>query len=935
MFHNPSWKTCVLCPDETFYGIKDFTFHLREFHCKKEGGSFTCHYGENNLCKFLPLEGVSDRDYEQHVLRIHVKVPDEMSEMDLAPVLPNTDTPSPPAVVADQQKWTYFHSSVNLPALLNDPAKGKQADIFTHTWGYEFHKSTVSPSKRLPEVSTKLFRSYLKRTNSRMKTHLADADHCPVSPPAPYVEHQKEFQLKEELKAIPQFYLLSSFDLTDKDLFFRVFPPDVVPLKVGPVEESSDSPGCSNYNLMSCLRTYHEKLSHQLDVVELHISSHISKQSSTFFNAMTSHGDIQKDIQRTATAVQATRSKLSSAHGATVSNNLQLLPLVKKRHRHYQIFSILRMIATVQQTQPTIQLLLANSDYTGALELIQYTQDVLAKDLVGIKAFRHLKPQLEELQKVIDAMVDSEIRNHFHEDLARPLVETEEFVGNPHILRQLVQALLHLKKYSFLELYRKECLVIVTPLFKSIVISSVSRCDNIDMDTRGSVCNQMRQLDFNQWMSLYKEILLKMLLLLKRVHATLCIVLEEGRRKVRESENPAIASSESLELQKSVSQTLANLCDQIHERCKKLLLSRSKDGFFERLSMSEFVRFTRTCEEFATGTEALMDRRGYSVIRSTLASCSVKFVTKFHEDQKSKLTILLESERWRQAEVPTEFQNLVSSIEENGFFETSLNNENDKNSGKILDSLTFKGIRYPVVGTILMMLKMVTAYCQLVEQVPGLAPDILVKVTELLKLFNIKSCQLVLGAGAIEFVNLKSISSKNLALCMSCLKLIVVMLPDLKKFFERHLSSSQQNSYLTELGVVHKDYEEHMNEIVSKLYQILERTTDGHITKCLTDMRPPAPSATMRNLTSQMAKFHQSVWGVLPDQACVLIFSKCNDFISNKVAEMIQNGIIDLSESNDCSQILLLSELNFYQDCINRLSGLEGISLDQSLLFCN
>lgn len=45
--------------------------HIRECHCAKEGGSFVCRYGYNGVCSSLPLEGVSDQDYEDHVLKHH------------------------------------------------------------------------------------------------------------------------------------------------------------------------------------------------------------------------------------------------------------------------------------------------------------------------------------------------------------------------------------------------------------------------------------------------------------------------------------------------------------------------------------------------------------------------------------------------------------------------------------------------------------------------------------------------------------------------------------------------------------------------------------------------------------------------------------------------------------------------------------------------
>lgn len=67
------WKVCAVCrKTAAFKSPKEFCFHLRNFHCSKEGGSYVCRYGVNDVCPSLPLEGVSDKDYEDHVARDHV-----------------------------------------------------------------------------------------------------------------------------------------------------------------------------------------------------------------------------------------------------------------------------------------------------------------------------------------------------------------------------------------------------------------------------------------------------------------------------------------------------------------------------------------------------------------------------------------------------------------------------------------------------------------------------------------------------------------------------------------------------------------------------------------------------------------------------------------------------------------------------------------------
>ena len=43
-----------------------------------------------------------------------------------------------------------------------------------------------------------------------------------------------------------------------------------------------------------------------------------------------------------------------------------------------------------------------------------------------------------------------------------------------------------------------------------------------------------------------------------------------------------------------------------------------------------------------------------------------RFVNRFHEERKTKLSLILDNERWKQADVPTEFQELVRHIESAG-----------------------------------------------------------------------------------------------------------------------------------------------------------------------------------------------------------------------------------------------------------------------------
>uniref|UniRef100_A0A914UVX4 Uncharacterized protein n=1 Tax=Plectus sambesii TaxID=2011161 RepID=A0A914UVX4_9BILA len=92
-------RHCDLCPPSLVFRDRfNFADHLRAVHCTKEGGSYVCRYGLNGVCQTLPLEGVSDSDYELHIRKHHI-----MSKSH-SPQQLGSNEPSPlvaPAVVKD------------------------------------------------------------------------------------------------------------------------------------------------------------------------------------------------------------------------------------------------------------------------------------------------------------------------------------------------------------------------------------------------------------------------------------------------------------------------------------------------------------------------------------------------------------------------------------------------------------------------------------------------------------------------------------------------------------------------------------------------------------------------------------------------------------------------------------------------------------------
>uniref|UniRef100_A0A669CWV4 VPS54 subunit of GARP complex n=1 Tax=Oreochromis niloticus TaxID=8128 RepID=A0A669CWV4_ORENI len=259
--------------------------------------------------------------------------------------------------------------------------------------------------------------------------------------------------------------------------------------------------------------------------------------------------------------------------------------------------------------------------------------------------------------------------------------------------------------------------------------------------------------------------------------------------------------------------------DISHDRCVKVLTARAKDGSLERLTSAEFVCLSQAVEGFVRDTEEVCGRRSVS-LRGALQSQANRFVHRFHEERKTKLSLLLDNERWKQAEVPAEFQDLVNSIA-NGRISLPERKIPGPDDRKPTEFLLVNGQKYAVVGTVLLLIRIFLEYCQCVNDIPSISTDMLTRLADLLKHFNSRSCQLVLGAGALQIVGLKTITTRNLALASRCLQLVVHYIPIIRAHFETKLQP-KQFSVLRHFDHITKDYNDHIAEISAKLVAIMD-----------------------------------------------------------------------------------------------------------------
>ncbi|NWW42957.1 VPS54 protein, partial [Pedionomus torquatus] len=915
-----------------------------------------------------------------------------------------------PSLVVDQHRWTIYHSKVNLPAALNDPRLAKrESDFFTKTWGVDFVDTEVTPSFYLPQITKEHFALYQQEITPREKVHERCKNICTPKDPFERTLLHTHDKSRTDLEQVPKIFMKPDFALEDSLTFNAVLP----------WSHFSTAGGKGNRDAASS-KLLQEKLSHYLDIVEVNIAHQISLRSEAFFHAMTSQHELQDYLRKTSQAVKLLREKIAKIDKVMCEGSLRVLRLSLTRNNCIKAYNKLKLMATVHQTQPTVQLLLSTSEFVGALDLIATTQEVLQQELQGIHSFRHLGSQLCELEKLIDKMMIAEFSTYARNDLNRPLEDDCQILEEERLV-SLVFGLLKQRKLNFYEIYGDEMIITAKNIIKQCVVNTVSQIEEIDTEVVVKLADQMRMMNFPQWFDLLKNIFSKFSIFLKRIKATLntirsvvFLVLDKNQ-KTRELEdtlqkssakestvdtevayltheglfisdafsdgdlppivadttsqrNPSPSSEpcssdsvsepecttdsssskeqtsssitpggvemmigddmkltdlELVRLANNIQELLYNASDICHDRSVKFLMARAKDGFLEKLNSNEFVALSRLMEGFILDTEQICGRKSMS-LRGALQSQANKFVNRFHEERKTKLSLLLDNERWKQAEVPAEFQDLVDSVSV-GRISLPEKKSAATEERKPAEFLIVEGQKYATVGTVLLLIRIILEYCQCVDNIPSIATDMLTRLSDLLKYFNSRSCQLVLGAGALQVVGLKTITTKNLALSSRCLQLIVHYIPIIRAHFEARLQL-KQFSMLRHFDHITKDYHDHISEISAKLVAIMDSLFDKLLSKY--EVKAPVPSACFRNICKQMAKMHEAIYDLLPEEQTQLLFLRINT--SYKLH--LKRQLAHLNVVNDGGPLngLVTSDVAFYTGNLQALKGLNNLDLNMA-----
>ncbi|GMS81607.1 hypothetical protein PENTCL1PPCAC_3782, partial [Pristionchus entomophagus] len=1015
-------RKCSYCSSKTeYYDASEFGRHLRVAHSTKEGGSFVCKYGENGVCPHFPPEGVADYDYEAHLRKFHT-----VADIALRPESGEKTTVSE----MERGSFTIHSSVVNLASALADPGKtrAESAVFFSRHWGENYTPNQmVPPSDHLRAIAAPTLLAQLER-NLKTYKKFAHTKRTLKKQRAQAIEDERA-----DVDDLPKFLVSDSFDLSSCSSFDALFirPPEGGKDPLGSVkqivrsprstnpfeeeekeekkgkkkstgknpfeEESADKPSSSSSTrnpfdgpewrdrreLQTRLETMH-------DAVDARLASRLRAKSDAFWRIVNSYGSLQTDIAEARERIGTIRGCLKVAARSICERTERLRRLYERREEKRKMLAKLHDMSCLRDAQTAVQSLLAQGLYSQALDCIETGREVVDAELAGVVAFRHLSPQLIELQSVIGRMMKEELATLIQREFGSRTDEPGVILHEGELLSVML-GLAQLRSFSFIAMLKNEIgettKTIVRQTCKTVIVEKgdVSMLENMG--------EAVRSLAYNDWLELLAAVqnalhgfALRIETLQTAVVDVLDRVWKDGFPDAEEESNrhsptPASVDEEDddsdldepqgssapssscpapsgpspssavlpvdirtlPQLRKALQRLREYATECAHARVARLMHARdlgdeSGKNPAGAPNVEKIEILGRVVDEYLKRGEEQGWSRG-RMLESAVEKTRIEYVERFHRKRKQVVCEVLDRELWRPADIPPAIQEMCMIFDRG---EEKMVEGGDAGALSSLDNmdslslpgsaapslvgesttLTIREERFVVVASALLTVTGLHEHLSHARSLPMMGARILMRTIELLKAFNSRTCQLILGAGALQLVGLKTISVKNLALASRSLQLVSHFIPVLEREFGRILGESDAPQ-LRYFQKVRTDYSDHVNEIVTKLISVIEH----HTSNCLAtwSVGGAPPSLAMQTLCKQLGKFHAGVHGIMPDEQIKGLFS-C---VHANVCRLLRDRfvVLKISPQDVLAYGIVCEDFGFYTRAVKAMPGCETLEM--------
>ncbi|CAG7962407.1 unnamed protein product [Penicillium nalgiovense] len=338
-----------------------------------------------------------------------------------------------------------------------------------------------------------------------------------------------------------------------------------------------------------------------------------------------------------------------------------------------------------------------------------------------------------------------------------------------------------------------------------------------------------------------------------------------------------------------MSSLLGQAVDIAQSQITKVLKVRSEQT--AQLSKEEFLRYFTLNRLFADECEAISGRSG-TALKTIVGNQIRDFITRFGDSQRHQIVSVMDADRWDARDFGDSENTVLTRIldastkdvdawlevskiwvqpdgtEQARLGDTATENGTDKSKVR---SAVIDEQKYILPDSAVAVMRSIEEFDFLMSNIPSMIQDIAPHLLDILKLFNSRSSQLILGAGATRSAGLKNITTKHLALSSQALSFVIALVPYVREFVRRH----GQNPLMAEFDKVKRLCQEHQSGIHEKLVDIMSSRSSVHVNAMKKiDWDAKGASAVnpfMETLAKETGTLHRVLSKHLPDMTVSMI----------------------------------------------------------------
>ncbi|KAL5355661.1 Vps54-like protein-domain-containing protein [Aspergillus floccosus] len=383
-----------------------------------------------------------------------------------------------------------------------------------------------------------------------------------------------------------------------------------------------------------------------------------------------------------------------------------------------------------------------------------------------------------------------------------------------------------------------------------------------------------------------------------------------------------------------MSSLLGMAVDTAQQQVNKVLKVRSEQT--SSLTKEEFVKYFTLNRLFADECEAISGRSG-TALKTVVGNHIRDYINRFGDTQRHRIIQVMDSDRWDakdfgEAEdailkriLDASTKDIESWVDASKIWMPKDSDQKDSSKSPVngsgkekVRSAVIDEQKYILSESAMAMMRTIEEFQFLMANIPNMIQDIAPGLLETLKLFNSRSSQLILGAGATRSAGLKNITTKHLALSSQALSFVIALVPYIREFVRRHAPSS---SLLGDFDKVKRLFQEHQSGIHEKLVDIMSSRSTVHV-NAMKKIDWDANGSTsvnpyMETLTKETGTLHRVLSKHLPEMTVSMIM----DPVFRTYREQWTKAFEEVSVDTEAGKERLQRDAEHFQSKLSKIDG--------------